>query len=105
MVAQGVGEGVRGIGSLGSTDTNYCLWDGFTMRSSCAALKTMPRYLKRGTTMGEKIMHTCVTGSPCCTVGKKSDGGNSNKKIKKYGSFLYSSLVPFSNLAELIYSF
>ena len=39
VVAQGEGEGVGWIGSLGSTDANY--WNGFTMRSCCVALRTM----------------------------------------------------------------
>ena len=41
-------------------DANYCFWNGLTMRSCCAALRTMSRYLQRCTTMGEKIMYTCV---------------------------------------------
>ena len=47
VVAQGEGEGVGGIGSLGSMDANYCSWNGFAMR------------------------HVCVTRSPCYTVGGK----------------------------------
>ena len=43
VVARGKGEGVGGIGSLGSTDANYCSWDGFTMSSCCVALRTMSR--------------------------------------------------------------
>ena len=72
MVDPWEGEGVGGIGSLGSTDANYCSWNGFTMRSCCEALKTMSRYLQCSTTMEEKIcIHVCVTGSPCYAVGKK----------------------------------
>ena len=56
MVVQGEEEGVRGIESLGSTDANYCSWNGFTMRSCCVALRTLSRYLEHSTTMGEKIM-------------------------------------------------
>ena len=59
VVAWGEGEGVGRIGSLGSTDANYCSCSGFTMRSCCVALKTMSRYLQRSMTMGEKIMYTC----------------------------------------------
>ena len=54
VVAQGEEEVVGGIGSLRSTDANYCSWNGFTMRSCYVALKTMSRYLQRSTTMGEK---------------------------------------------------
>ena len=60
VAAQGEGEGVGGIGSLGLTDANCCSWTGFTMRSRCVALKTMSRYLYRNTTIGEKIMYTCM---------------------------------------------
>ena len=77
MVDPWGGEGVGGIGSLGSTDANYCSWNGFTMRSCCEALKTMSRYLQ-----WEKKLctHVCVIRSPCCTVGKKKCVGNNNKK-------------------------
>ena len=60
VVTQGEGEGVRGFGSLGLMDANYCSWNGFTMRSCCVALRTMSRYLQHSTTMGEKIMYTCM---------------------------------------------
>jgi len=43
VVAQGEGKGVGGIGSLGLMDTNYCSWNGFTMRSCCVALRIMSR--------------------------------------------------------------
>ena len=43
-----------GIGSLGSTDANYCSWNGLTMRSCCIALRTMSWYLHCSMTMGEK---------------------------------------------------
>ena len=33
VVAKGEGEGVRGIGSLGLIDADYCLWSGLAMRS------------------------------------------------------------------------
>ena len=32
VVAQGVGEEVGGIGSLGLMDANYCFWNGLTTR-------------------------------------------------------------------------
>ena len=60
VVAQGEGEGVGGIGGLGLRDANYCFWNGLTMRSCCVALRTMSRYLQCSTTMGEKIMYTCM---------------------------------------------
>ena len=60
VAAQGEREGVGGIGSLGLTDANYCSWNGFTMRSCCVALRTMSRYLHHNTTMGGKIMYTCM---------------------------------------------
>ena len=58
VAAQGEGEGVGGIGSLGLMDANYCSWNGLTMRSCCVALRTISRYLHRNTTMGGKIMYT-----------------------------------------------
>ena len=74
-----------GIGSLGLTDANYCFWNGLTMRSCCIALRTMSQYLQRSMTMGEKGIHVCVTGPPCCTVGKKIVLGEITiKKIKKW---------------------
>ena len=60
VVAQGEGEGVEWIGSLGLTDTNYCFWNGLTMRSCCIAMRTMSRYLQWSMTMGEKIVYTCM---------------------------------------------
>ena len=45
VVAKGEKEGVGGTGSLGSTDANYCFWNGFTMRSCCVALRTMSSHL------------------------------------------------------------
>ena len=60
VAAWGEREGVGGIGSLGLMDANYCSWNGFTMRSCCVALRTMSRYLQQSTTMGEKIMYTCM---------------------------------------------
>ena len=60
LVAQGEGQGMEGIGSLGLVDANYYFWNGLTMRSCCVALRTMPRYLQHSTTMGEKIMYSCI---------------------------------------------
>ena len=31
-------------------------------------------------------MHVCVTGSPCCTVGKKLQWGNNKKKFLQKGN-------------------
>ena len=33
VVAKEEGEGMVGLGSLGLTDTNYCLWNGLAMTS------------------------------------------------------------------------
>ena len=72
VFAWGEGEGVGGIGSLGSTDANYCFWNGLTMRSCCVALRTMSRYLQRSMTMGEKVMYTCMCNwVPMLYSGKK----------------------------------
>ena len=72
VVSWGEGPGGGGTGSLGSTDANYCSWNGFPMRSCCVALKTMSRYLQRSTTMGEKIMYTCMCNwVPMLYSGKK----------------------------------
>ena len=65
VVAQGEGVGVGEIGSLGSTDANYCSWNGLTVRSCSVALKTMSRHLQCSMTMGKKLcIHVCVTWSP-----------------------------------------
>ena len=82
VAAQGEGEGVGGIGSLGLTDANCCSWTGFTMRSRCVALKTMSRYLQRKTIMGEKRMYACMCNwvPMLYSGGKKCVGGNNNKK-------------------------
>ena len=67
------GEEVGGIGSLGLTDANYCTWNGLTMRSCYVALRTMSRYLLCSTTMGEKIMYTCMYNwVPMLYSGKKN---------------------------------
>ena len=83
VIAWGEGEGVGWIESLGLTDANYCFWNGLTMRSFCEALRTMSlRYLDHSTTMGEKIMYTCMCNwVPVLHSGKKKYvGGNNNKK-------------------------
>ena len=83
VVAQGEREGVGGIGSLGLMDANYCSWNGFTMRSCCVALRTMSRYLQCSTTMGEKIMYTCMCNwVPMLYSGKKSVLGEIPMKNK-----------------------
>ena len=41
VVAKGQGKGVGWLGNLGLIDTNYCLWNGLSMRSCCVALGTM----------------------------------------------------------------
>ena len=76
VAAWGDREGVGGIRSLGLTDANYCSWNGFTMRSCCVALRTMCRYLHRNTTMGEKIMYTCM-----CNLVHMLYSGKINKNI------------------------
>ena len=45
VAAKGEGEGVGGIGSLGWTDEDYCLWNGLAMRSWYVSLGTMPSHL------------------------------------------------------------
>ena len=82
VAAQGEREGVGGIGSLGLMDANYCFWNGLTMRSCCAALRTMSRYLQHSRTMGEKIMYACMCNwvSMLYSGKKKCVGGNNNKK-------------------------
>jgi len=45
VVAEGEGEEVGWLGSLGLIDTNYCLWNGLAMRSCCVALRTMSSHL------------------------------------------------------------
>ena len=72
VVAQGKGEGVGWIGSLRLMNANYCFWNGLTTRSPCVALRTMSRYLLCSTTMGEKIMYTCMYNwVPMLYRGKK----------------------------------
>jgi len=82
VVARWRGWGVGGIGSLGLTDANYCFWNGLTMRSCCVVLRTMSRYLQWSTTIGEKIMYTCMCNwvpTLYSEKKKKCVGGNNNK--------------------------
>ena len=72
VVAKGEGKGVGWLGSLGLIDANYCLWNGLAMRSCCVALETMSSHLMMEHDNKKKeCIHVCVTGSLCCTVGKK----------------------------------
>ena len=83
VVAPGEGEGVGGTESLGLTDANYCFWNGLTMRSCCVALGSMSRYLQQSTTMGEKIMYTCMCNwVPMLYSGKKNLLGEISIKNK-----------------------
>ena len=41
VVAKGEGKGAGWMGSVGLIDTNYCLWNGLTVRFCCVALGTM----------------------------------------------------------------
>ena len=45
VVANGEGEGVGWIGSLGLIDAVDCLWNGLAMRSYCVVLRTMSSHL------------------------------------------------------------
>ena len=45
VVAKGEGQGVGWMGCLWLKDADYCLWNGFTMRSCCVALGTMSSHL------------------------------------------------------------
>ena len=68
---------------MASTDANYCSWNGFIMRACCVALRTMSRYLERSTTMGEKIMCTCMCDwVPMLYSGKKTVLGEITIKNK-----------------------
>ena len=72
VAAWGEREGVGGIGGLGLMDENYCSWNGFTIRSCCVALRTLSRYLCCNTTVGGKIMCTCMCNLvPKLYSGKK----------------------------------
>ena len=50
VVAKGDGRECEGLGAW-LMDTNYCFWNGLTMRSCCVALRSMSRYLQQSTTM------------------------------------------------------
>ena len=78
VAAQGEREGEGGIGSLELMDPNYCLWNGFTVRSCCAALRTISRYLHHNT-LGGKIMYTCM----CNLVPMLYSGGKKKKTFSK----------------------
>ena len=59
MVAQGEGEGVGGIGSLGlGMQTLAFKW--INNEILLCSMRTMSRYLQHSMTMGEKIMYTCM---------------------------------------------
>ena len=45
VVAKGEGEGGEWTGNLGLIDANYCLWNGYAMRSCCIALGTISSHL------------------------------------------------------------
>ena len=91
VAAQGKRKGVGGIRSLGSTDANHRSWNGFTMRSCSAALRTMSRYLHHNTTMGGKSMYTCMCNlAPCCITEMKITKKTKNKKPQK----LHAPLCP-----------
>lgn len=56
-----------------SKGSDYCSWNGFTVRSYCVALRTMSRYLHRNTAMGGKSMYTCMCNLvPMLYSGKKN---------------------------------
>ena len=88
------GEGVGWLGSLGLTDTNYCLWNGLAMRSCCVALGTMSSHLWWSMIMCKNRMCTCMCNwVPRLYSRKKLYWGNNylknsnnNKKLKKFVS-------------------
>ena len=45
VVAEGDGEGVEWIGSLGLIDAGYCLQNGLAVRSCCVTLGTISSHL------------------------------------------------------------
>ena len=63
VVAKGEGERVGWLGSLGLTDTNYCLRNGLAMKSCCVALGTTSSHLWWSMIMCEKRM--CVKKYMC----------------------------------------
>ena len=91
VVAWGEWEGVGGIGNLGSTDANYCQWDGFTMRSCCLALRPMSIYLQCSRIMGEKFMYTCMCNWVPMLYSQKKVLGKITIKNKKKRISTYES--------------
>jgi len=59
VVAKGEGEGGGGMGSLGLIDADYCLGNGWAMRSCCVALGTMSSHLWWSMITWEKRMYAC----------------------------------------------
>jgi len=45
VVAEGEGEGVGWMGTLGLIEADSCLWNGLAMRFCCVALGTMSGHL------------------------------------------------------------
>ena len=68
------GEGGSGRDwELGVSDANYCSWNGFTMRSAVQHWELCLDTYFTAWQWEEKVcIHACVTGSPCCTVGKQN---------------------------------
>ena len=79
-----------GIGSWRLTDANYCSWNGFTMRSCLAALRTMSRYLHCNTTMGGKATYTCM----CNWVPTLNSGGKKKVSTRLQVPFYTRSISP-----------
>ena len=54
----------------------------------------------------KECIHVCVTGPPCCTVGKKLQWGNNNKKIflNNYCTFFQSAfpMLPMPQVTLLL---
>ena len=98
VAARGERERVGGIRSAGLSDANYCSWNGFTMRSCCVALRTLSRYLQGNTTMGGKIMYTCM----CNLVPKLYSRGKKKKKMwyictmEYYSATKKKKMMPFA---------
>ena len=80
VAAQGEAEGVGGIRNLGLMDSNYCFWNGLTMRSRCVALRTISRYFQWSMTVGEKICILAWVTGHTVQWEKKLCWGNNNKK-------------------------
>ena len=60
VVAKEEGEGVGWTGSLGLIDANHSLWNGWAMRSCCAAVGTMSSHLRWRMIMCENRLCTCM---------------------------------------------